>query len=914
MSNSNQGRILVQSRKTFIAGISTILICIIMSLLIYWKFIFGDAYYIGTTDMLYQCYPYMVHLSRCISNLKFPTWTFLIGIGDVFPLRYIGNILNVILCSFGEETLPYLLIYDHMLKIALSAIFFFLFLKRIKMTDLGAMIGAVAYSFSSIMIIRGLWFAYSTEVLLLALLLWTLEIYFQDDKRILLFISLTLLFTYKGMYYIVLYCAICFIYATARYYICEGAIFTKGYLRYLSNGLLSIILAGGVSCVINLPLLIQTLNSGRIDTTFGATRIPLFAGIDRIGTALLKCFSSVLMNNAGGDIYIPNGLDGPLFYFGTLISFLFPLGYYIKNKRIKKLYFILTAFGIIYTVCPYVSYVCNLGISSTYFKLSTLWFCTAGVIASIYIFDHVILEKQFKKTYLFIVTLLIEGVIGYLCFINSMFSDNIIPSHVFVLMVLIFFYMMMLWIYYQKGYWFVPYILLMILCVELGGSARLTSDSAYYVAEIAGYKKGSDMKTDAALTDVATIASNCDRVVWKDKYPSLGLLYGINGTGYLEDIGESYVEFVQNVVGEKTENIVHSFTNGYRNREHWLLDILLGVKYRIVYPEDVLLTDIYTIVKSYDDGRMLVENTEAFPLGVMYDNYISYEQIELLNNEDIQYTLLNALVCDGVSEGEILTYPRKKVNIEGISCDVEDSISYDEVEEITLCISDNVTTVFVPVEGIEEKTYTISFDIISEKYDSNICDVVWYDGKQWNYLGRARDKEVYKFLYTDSTNNRFKISGSDIQMVALQFQNGEDDVIIRNLEIYEYDEENLESNLKNMVEERKEQGVLEIEEFEDTRIKGTVDCKKTGKMLLTIPYNLGWKAYVDGKQVDINKVDYGLMSIDITEGHHEVILYYELPGLKVGILGSMISLIMIIVVCRRDVQKRKSKNVEIDEK
>lgn len=341
-------------------------------------------------------------------------------------------------------------------------------------------------------------------------------------------------------------------------------------------------------------------------------------------------------------------------------------------------------------------------------------------------------------------------------------------------------------------------------------------------------------------------------------------------------------------------------------------DIFLGVKYRIVEQDDVLLSNIYEIVEEYDDGRKLVENKEAFSLGTMYDNYLSYEQLKTLENEEKQYNLLNSIVCDNKGEGELIQYTGRNIEDLNASCDIDGVMSGNTDTSLKLNIPEEITTIVVPVEGNEDNTYTISFQIHSKQYDGNICNISWYDGKEWNYLGDAKDKMLYEIFHVDNRANRFKISDSNIQAIAFQFKNGQDSVTISNLKICEYDEDVLNANLEALVNEREEQGSLEVYDYDDTKIKGKINCTKDGTLLLTIPYNVGWKAYVDGKIVETYCVDYGFTGIDMTEGVHEVELKFELPGLKIGLVISICSMIMAVFICVRLKKSEKDANEKID--
>jgi len=63
---------------------------------------------------------------------------------------------------------------------------------------------------------------------------------------------------------------------------------------------------------------------------------------------------------------------------------------------------------------------------------------------------------------------------------------------------------------------------------------------------------------------------------------------------------------------------------------------------------------------------------------------------------------------------------------------------------------------------------------------------------------------------------------------------------------------------------------------------------------LSIPYDNGWKASVDGKSVKIHKVVGNLMAIDLKAGSHKVVMKYQVPGLKIGWIISIIAAALFV--------------------
>ena len=68
-------------------------------------------------------------------------------------------------------------------------------------------------------------------------------------------------------------------------------------------------------------------------------------------------------------------------------------------------------------------------------------------------------------------------------------------------------------------------------------------------------------------------------------------------------------------------------------------------------------------------------------------------------------------------------------------------------------------------------------------------------------------------------------------------------------------------------------------------------------LVFQIPYDSGWKATINGKNVSIEKVDNGLIGIQTMKGDNHIILSYTPPGFLIGIIISIISFIFYLVYC-----------------
>lgn len=78
------------------------------------------------------------------------------------------------------------------------------------------------------------------------------------------------------------------------------------------------------------------------------------------------------------------------------------------------------------------------------------------------------------------------------------------------------------------------------------------------------------------------------------------------------------------------------------------------------------------------------------------------------------------------------------------------------------------------------------------------------------------------------------------------------------------------------------------------RIGGTVTANEGDMLFTTIPYDEGWKAYVDGKQVKLKPFADSLITIPLTAGTHKIKLIYIPTGFIEGICISVIPGLLVL--------------------
>lgn len=94
------------------------------------------------------------------------------------------------------------------------------------------------------------------------------------------------------------------------------------------------------------------------------------------------------------------------------------------------------------------------------------------------------------------------------------------------------------------------------------------------------------------------------------------------------------------------------------------------------------------------------------------------------------------------------------------------------------------------------------------------------------------------------------------------------------------------NTLKNDVALRAETAATSFKTGKNS-FTATVQRDKDTLVFFSIPYDNGWSAYVNGKQVDVEKVNVGFMAVPVEAGESEIYFEYSTPGLKTGIIISV---------------------------
>lgn len=128
--------------------------------------------------------------------------------------------------------------------------------------------------------------------------------------------------------------------------------------------------------------------------------------------------------------------------------------------------------------------------------------------------------------------------------------------------------------------------------------------------------------------------------------------------------------------------------------------------------------------------------------------------------------------------------------------------------------------------------------------------------------------------------------------------------ICDDINIYYLDEDALQKQYDELSKNQ-----YEITGFSNGHIEGTIHVDGDKRMLFTtIPYDPGWKAYINGIETEpIRVIDGTFMAILLpAEGDYNVTLDFECPGLKIGIIVSVCGILALLsIIFEKKLKKNK---------
>ncbi|MBP5165205.1 MAG: YfhO family protein, partial [Lachnospiraceae bacterium] len=91
-----------------------------------------------------------------------------------------------------------------------------------------------------------------------------------------------------------------------------------------------------------------------------------------------------------------------------------------------------------------------------------------------------------------------------------------------------------------------------------------------------------------------------------------------------------------------------------------------------------------------------------------------------------------------------------------------------------------------------------------------------------------------------------------------------------------------------------------------------ISMSRKNLVFFSIPYDKGFKAYVDGEETIIEKVDFGFMAVPVSSGEHEIRLEYRPYGFGYAIICTICGLVITLLLFLYDRKKLQNYYKSVD--
>jgi hypothetical protein len=121
--------------------------------------------------------------------------------------------------------------------------------------------------------------------------------------------------------------------------------------------------------------------------------------------------------------------------------------------------------------------------------------------------------------------------------------------------------------------------------------------------------------------------------------------------------------------------------------------------------------------------------------------------------------------------------------------------------------------------------------------------------------------------------------------------------------IYTFNYDNYEKIIKQIQNKQ-----MNIEYFEKNKIIGEINLDVSSQVMISVPYEKGWKIKVNEKQIDYNKAYDTFISLDLNKGYNRIEMVFIPPGLITGTIVSSSSIFLVIFINVKKRIMRRQKN------
>ncbi len=324
------------------------------------------------------------------------------------------------------------------------------------------------------------------------------------------------------------------------------------------------------------------------------------------------------------------------------------------------------------------------------------------------------------------------------------------------------------------------------------------------------------------------------------------------------------VSFYNTIYSTGAEGFLKRYKSGWtmvQNKQRVESMNLIGAKYWFSYYKTLQPPYGYELIAE-KDGIYIYENTHFINLGFAYHQTIGETEVaskDVLQQDMIFLEYLVSSNSNQTLDDVAYSSPLTKVGIYPTGS--IHTISFDQ-----------------PIDN--QIFYIMNFGLDNLKVRLYRDDELVYEDRyvQFNYVDVPITKEM--------NVNRIEFECYD----TYGYGEGNNDIYVYSRSLYDYEQ---------WYDEMSDRMFENVQVYDD-RIEAEIEIAENYEHVFTsVPYDKGWKVFVDGEEIEFYRVQLGLIGFDLEEGKHSVTFVYETPYMKIGTVISFFSVLLAVLLCKK---------------
>ncbi len=886
---------------------------ILMVFIVFGIFFVNNRTFIWQADGLRQHYIILKDFNEIIrgflaspqNGVKLFSWNMGLGFDVIGQYSYyvLGDPFAYISLLFPMEKLETAYSFLILLRLFFIGISFIAYSKYnnkepsySKENNKGILLGAIVYTFSSFSLFAGVRHPYFLNAMILfPLLLLGVDKLLKENKKVFLCLFVTIS-AISNYYFFYMHTIMIAIYAIIKYFCEYRKNGLKHFLQKLGSGIIIYIIGILIASVILFPTIYAFLNSARCEE-------------EKVCEYTLEYYKSLFSIN----LLTVYGENWSFIGISSIILIMLPV--FLSRIKQNKVYFIYLCVTTIFLIIPFLGSAMN-GFSYPNNRWAFVYgFILSHIVASC--FNEKYSKKEIRNAYIFLTFYTLTAVIAIL-------NMSLKAAFIIYLIQILLAFIMLVAIYiknsanikeetiskYKKLRFDVLIYILVIINIGIMAYGLYSSYDRNYAKNFVKVNH-TEERILTQLGKNKSYEENIKSILEKDntsfyriaKIPhyiqNLSIYYNYPSTECFLSIGNKYI---YNLNRELADNSFIS-TNCIKGMgDRTKITTILGTKYYIADDKNKNAVPYGYKLKEKTGEVNTYENENILSLGISYSQYMLRENYEKLNPLEKEDAITKVAVINSKEDLQGLKIEEKQDLLDIQNSAVTLPIKITDSE--TILNSYNQGKAIITSKENQKLILTIPKISNSEIYVL-ITGFEFQGNDQHTITASFKGISANKTIENKITSAYYE-KCSQVLLPLGYYENTKGDITLKfstkgtykfkNIEVLAVSMENYEETIQNLKENE-----LKVSKCDDKQIIGTVNLKENSILQISTSYTIGWKAYVDGKQVDTIRVNTAFIGVPVEAGEHNIEFKYEVPYLKAGIICSFtgIALFIILAVLER---------------